>query len=269
MENMTRGGPGNFKNLKRQSRVPQFANGPLRCPHSMETQPEEQVRPKVVDLLTGKPAATRPGSGADSRTDTTPHVLPASHHSTHQAVTPHRSTPLGSPRTPHSPECAPGAGSGGRTAGAPPRESGRARTAAPGSAAWLLSAREPQLPEWAAGGARAAAGCGREPGGRHGPGRGVGREGAAAAPSPRPGAEQREAAQAAAGPAAARRPREAPKQTPGRPSLRLGSWARPGAAPRPLTWGEDSRDPGGPGRTAEMPQTDTAAILETLPGRPL
>lgn len=101
-------------------------------------------------------------------------------------------------------------------------------------------------------------------GGRRGLGRGVGREGAAAAPSPRPGAEQREAAQAAAGPAAARRPCEAPDETPGQLSLGLGSWERPGEAPRLLTWGEDSRDPGGPGRTAEMPQTDTAAILETV-----
>lgn len=31
--------------------------------------------------------------------------------------------------------------------------------------------------------------------------------------------------------------------------------------------GEESRDPGAPGRTAEMPQTDTAAILETVGGK--
>ncbi|XP_035308899.1 translation initiation factor IF-2-like [Cricetulus griseus] len=154
---------------------------------------------------------------------------------------------------------APGA-AGGRTAGAP-----RGERASPHSSPRLrglaLAARERRLPEWRAA-ERASRRCG--PGGRTarvGPRSRT--RGGAAAPSPRPGAEQREAAQAATGPAAARRPREAPKETPGRLSLRLGSWERPGEAPRLLTWGEDSRDPGGPGRTAEMPQTDTAAILET------
>ncbi|XP_054575910.1 serine/arginine repetitive matrix protein 1-like [Eptesicus fuscus] len=82
-------------------------------------------------------------------------------------------------------------------------------------------------------------------------------------PSPRPGAEQREAAQAAAGPAAARRPREAAERAPEGLGLGLDGRRRSGVAPRLLTGGEESRNPGDPGRTAEMPQTDTTAILET------
>lgn len=83
-------------------------------------------------------------------------------------------------------------------------------------------------------------------------------------PSPRPGAEQREAAQAAAGPAAARRPREAAERAPEGLSLGLDGRRRSGVGPRLLTGGEESRNPGDPGRTAEMPQTDTTAILETV-----
>lgn len=157
--------------------------------------------------------------------------------------------------------------------GAPPRESGLAGTAQPEAPRpGPLAARPPagfpglgpaggRRRRWAreslAGGrltGRGAGGAGRRPGARGRPRR----------PSPRPGAEQREAAQAATGPAAARRPREAAERAPERLSLGLDGQGRSPVAPRLLTGGEESRDPGAPGRTAEMPQTDTAAILETV-----
>lgn len=151
----------------------------------------------------------------------------------------------------------------------PPRESGLAGTAQPGPRLAAWAARRPPTRrhprrrparERAAGELgllRAARGAGcarRRPGARGRP----------RCPSPRPGAEQREAAQAAAGPAAARRPREAAERAPEGVSLGLDGRRRSGVAPRLLTGGEESRNPGDPGRTAEMPQTDTTAILETV-----
>lgn len=186
-----------------------------------------------------------------------------------------RAARLGARRPRLEPESARGERAGrraqvGPAVGAPPRESGLATQPARGSAAW----RSPPATAGSRSGASRPAGRGdgggrrARAGGGAGPGREnrapAGREGAAAAPSPRPGAEQQEAAQAAAGPAAARRPREAAEWAQERLSLGLGGWGWPGVAPRALTGWGDSRDPGAPGRTAEMPQTDTAAILETV-----
>ncbi|XP_075840750.1 uncharacterized protein LOC142857018 [Microtus pennsylvanicus] len=227
-----------------------------------------QVRPKVAELLTGKPAATRPGSGLT--------VRQTQHHTCRllRTTAPTRLSPRSAPArsglralgTARSARPAPGA-AGGRRA----RPRGRAGEPAQQPQA-PRPGRRPPVSAGSRSGPPAERGTAKR---RRGPGGRVARagprsrtRGGGRGASPRPGAEQREAAQAAAGPAAARRPCEAPDETPGQLSLGLGSWERPGEAPRPLTWGEDSRDPGGPGRTAEMPQTDTAAILETGAGPP-
>ncbi|XP_073075375.1 uncharacterized protein [Manis javanica] len=117
------------------------------------------------------------------------------------------------------------------------------------------------------GGGRAAAGQRaqerqrRRGGGSRAP---AGREGAAAAPQPE---AWRRAAGGGAGRGGACNGPPTPRgggAGPERLRLRPDGRGRPGVAPRLLTGGEESQDPGGPGRTAEMPQTDTAAILETV-----
>lgn len=188
-----------------------------------------------------QPAASPPSVRADSPTDTTPHVLPPPHHNTRQPVTPicRLSPSRISAHPAATEEGAPGsagrrgrAGLGGeRRAQVGPgrwaRPRGRAglparQSPARGSAAWaarrLPTRRLPRLGparRRAAGtlgrrrADRGAGEAGRRPGARGRPWR----------PSPRPGAEQREAAQAATGPAASCRPREAAERAPERLSL--------------------------------------------------
>uniref|UniRef100_A0A8I3WVY7 Uncharacterized protein n=1 Tax=Callithrix jacchus TaxID=9483 RepID=A0A8I3WVY7_CALJA len=140
----------------------------------------------------------------------------------------------------------------GKRVGAPRVRAGSRTSPARGSAAW--AARRPptcRLPQGGPG-TRAAGGGSRAPGGRarrggHGaPARGLAQN-SKRQRRPRRGLQ---------------RPADPARQRSGPWSGSASGWAA-GAAPRLLTGRKESRDPGAPGRTAEMPQTDTAAILET------
>ncbi|XP_031805115.1 uncharacterized protein LOC116420968 [Sarcophilus harrisii] len=223
------------------------------------------------------PARTR----TDSPTDTTTHVLPPPHHNTRPPVT---RPPLPGPR-PRTIPAVPGTGR--RAADRGLRSSVGWREPSPACDSKACAARPlaPSLPSPGPGtGTRAPPAGGRAegpgsagPGPGPGPGAGSPARGEAAGeagrrlgargrprrPGPRPGAEQREAAQAATGPAAARGPRGAARWLPRQLSRGLGGGRRHRVPPQLLTEAVKSLDPGAPGRTAEMPQTDTAAILET------